>query len=120
MVVGLAKTLLGVAVVAAVGYDAISVTTTQMQVYDHAQQCAQAAHEAYRAVGTPQAAYAAALKYAQANGETLVDAGFQTGPKHTVTVELRREAPTFITSHLPRVKDYTVADAVAQAGDPLG
>lgn len=120
IVVGtLAKTLLFIAVIGAIGYDAISVTSTQLTLRDHAQQAAQAGHEAYRAYGTVQAAYAAALKFAQDNGDTLVRSGFSTGPDHTVTVELRREANAVIADRIPRVKDYTVADATASASDPL-
>ncbi len=120
VVVGtLAKMLLLLAVVGAIGYDAISVTTTQLTLRDHAQQAAQAGHEAYRAYGTVQAAYAAALAFAQENGDTLVRSGFSTGPDHTVTVELRREANAIIADHVPRVKDYTVADATASVADPL-
>ena len=120
IVVGtLAKMLLFVAVIGAVGYDAISVTTTQLTLRDHAQQAAQAGHEAYRAYGTVQAAYAAALAFAQENGDTLVRSGFSTGPNHTVTVQLTREANAVFADHLPRVKDYTVADATASVADPL-
>lgn len=119
IVVGtLAKVLLVLAVVGIVGYDAFSVTTTQLSVRDHAQQAAIVGHDAYRASGSPQAAYAAAVKYAQANGDTLVRSGFSTGPNHTVTVALRREAPTVIAGHLPRVKDYTVVVTTATASDP--
>jgi hypothetical protein len=120
IVVGtLAKMLLFLSVVGAVGYDAISVTTTQLTLRDHAQQAAQAGHEAYRAYGTVQAAYAAALKFAQDNGDTLVRSGFSTGPDHTVTVELRRQANAIVADFVPKVKDYTVADATASASDPL-
>ena len=119
IVVGtLAKVLLVLAVVGMVGYDAFSVTTTQLSLHDRAQQAAQAGHDAYRAGGTVQGAYAAALKYAQEHGDTLVRSGFSTGPNHRVTVELRREAPVIIANHVPRVKDYTLADATATASDP--
>lgn len=119
IVVGtLAKVLLVLAVIGAIGYDAFSVTTTQLSLRDHAQQAAVVGHDAYRASGNPQAAYAAALKYAQANGDTLVRSGFSTGPNHTVTVQLRREASSMIAGHLPRVKEYTVATTTATASDP--
>lgn len=119
IVVGtLAKVLLILAVVGAVGYDAFSVTTTQLALRDHAQHAAIVAHDAYRASGSPQAAYAAALSYARETGDTLVRSGFSTGPNHRVTVELRREAPSLIAGHLPRVKDYTVAVTTATASDP--
>ena len=119
IVVGtLAKMLLLVAVIGAIGYDAISVTTTQLTARDHAQAAAQAGHDAYRASGTVKAAYDAALSYAEKHGDTLVRAGFSTGPNHEVTVELRREATTLIAGLVPRVKNYTVADATASAADP--
>ncbi len=119
IVVGtLAKVLLVLAVVGVVGYDAFSVTTTQLSLRDHAQQAAVVGHDAYRASGNPQAAYAAALAYARQNGYTLVRSGFSTGPDHRVTIELRREAPTVIAGHLPRVKDYTIAVTTATASDP--
>jgi hypothetical protein len=120
LVIGaLAKTLLFIAVVGLVGYDSISVATTQINVHDQAQQAAQAGHEAYRAYGTTQAAYAAALQYAREHGDTLVVASFATGPNHSVTVELRREATTFFARWVPRVKNYAVADATATSSDAV-
>ena len=119
IVVGaMVKTLLFIAVIGVVGYDAISVATTQINVHDQAQQAAQAGHEAYRAFGTTDAAYAAALAYAQEHGDTFVRSGFSTGPDHTVTVELRREASTFVANWLPKVKAYTVVDVTASSSDP--
>ena len=119
IVVGtLAKVLLLVAVVGAGGYGAVSGPATQLAARDRAQGAARAGHDAYRSTGTPQAAYAAALSYAQEHGDTLVRSGFSTGPNHTVTVEVRREANAFVADLVPRVKDYTVADATASAADP--
>ena len=77
------------------------------------------ANNALAGRGTPQMAYAAAFKYAQEHGDTLITRSFTIGDRHAVTVVLQREAHTIIAGFLPRVKQYTVAVATATFRDPL-
>jgi hypothetical protein len=114
----LAKLMIFLAIVGVIGYDTVAITTTQLAVRDDAQQAALLGHTALRDKGTVQAAYAAVLKFAEENGDTVVRGGFATGPNHTVTVRLRREAHTIVASMIPRVKTYVVADTTASVSDP--
>jgi hypothetical protein len=115
----LVKTLFWVALVGFVGYDAISIAVTQMSVRNDAQEVAIIATDTLRDTKSVQATYAAVVAYASKHGDTVVPAGFSTGPHNAVTVELRRTAKTFLASHLPRVSQYTVGDASATASDGI-
>ena len=115
----LAKLLLILAVVGAVGYDGISIAGAQIGAQQDAQEAAMRANAALGGRGTPQMAYAAAFKYAKEHGDTLVTKSFTIGDRHAVTVVLRREAHTIIAGFLPKVKQYTVAVVTATFQDPL-
>jgi hypothetical protein len=114
----LTKVLLVLAVVGTAGYDTVSITTTQLTVRDDAQAAAELGHEALRDRGTPQAAYAAVVKYAKAHGEAVVAKSFTVGSNNTVTVTLRRDAHTIAAEYVPKVSTYVVATATATASDP--
>jgi hypothetical protein len=120
VVSSLVKTLFWIALVGFVGYDVISIGVMQVSVRNDAQQAAVVATDTLRTTHNVEAAYAAVKAYAAKNGDTVVAAGFSTGPHNAVTVELRRTAKTFLAAHLPRVSQYTVATASATASDPLG
>jgi hypothetical protein len=120
VVSSLVKTLFWIALVGFVGYDIISIGVMQVSVRNDAQQAAIIATDTLRTTHNVEAAYAAVAAYAAKNGDTVVPAGFSTGPHNAVTVELKRTAKTFIAAHLPRVSQYTVAEASATANDPLG
>jgi hypothetical protein len=120
IVVGtLAKLLLMLSVVGAVGYDSISIAGAQIGAQQDAQEAALRANTVLAGRGTPEMAYAAAASYAKDHGDTLVASGFKIGTRHAVTVELRREAHTIVAGFVPRVKQYTVAVATATFQDPV-
>jgi len=121
IVVGtLAKLMIFLALVGTAGYDSISLASTHITVQDDAQEAAQVGHDALARNGTPQAAYAAVLAYCDQHQDTLVPGSFEVvKANHSVTLTLRREAHTIVSSHLPRVKNYVVATATAIAKDPL-
>jgi len=120
LVIGtLTKLLLFLAVTATLGYDAFSMLATQVGVNDDAQEAAAAGHDVLTSHGTPQMAYAAVLKYAKEHDDQLVAGGFVIGTGNAVTVVLRREAHTIVSSHLPRLQNYVVATSTATARDPL-
>ena len=121
IVVGtLAKLMIFLALIGTAGYDSISLASTHITVQDDAAEAAQVGHDILVRHGTPQAAYAAVLAYCEQHQDTLVPDSFViVKANHSVTLTLRREAHTIISSHLPRVKNYVVATASAVAKDPL-
>lgn len=114
----LAKVVLVLAVVGTLGYDAISMTTTHLSTQDHAQAAAVLGHEALRDSKSEKAAYAAIVKYAREHGDTVIPAGFKVGPHNSVTVQLRRQARTFVAGYIPTIESYATVTAVATASDP--
>ena len=121
IVVGtLAKLMIFLALIGTAGYDSISLASTHITVQDDAQEAAQVGHDILVRHGTPQAAYAAVLAYCEQHQDTLVPDSFVVvKANHSVTLTLRRDAHTIVSSHLPRVKNYVVATASATAKDPL-
>jgi len=121
IVVGtLAKLMIFLALIGTAGYDSISLASTHITVQDDAQEAAQVGHDILVRHGTPQAAYAAVLAYCEQHQDTLAPASFVVvKANHSVTLTLRRDAHTIVSSHLPRVKNYVVATASATAKDPL-
>lgn len=112
----LTKLTLTVAIVGTIGYDAISITTTQLTTQDHAQQAAVLAHDALVNKNS-KAAYAAVVKFAQENGDTVE--AFKVTKDRTVIVTFTREARTIAASHLPTVKNYILATGTGTASDPI-
>ena len=120
VVVGtLLKTLLALALIAAIGYDGFSITTTHLTVREHAQAAAREGYLAYKVKETPQAAYAAVVTFAEDEGDTVVPDTFGVSERKTVTVSLQRVAPTFLARYVPGLADYTIAVGAGSAGDPL-
>jgi hypothetical protein len=121
LVIGtLAKLMILLALIGTAGYDSISLASTHITVQDDAQEAAQVGHDILVRHGTAQAAYAAVLAYCDQHGDALVADSFVVDRRHSsVTLTLRREAHTIVSSHLPRVKNYVVAVATATAKDPL-
>ena len=119
VVSALAKLTLAVAVIGTAGYDTISMTATHLKVQDHAQEAAAIGYDALLAKKSQRAAYAAVVKYANEQGDTVVPGSFSISKDRTVSVTLTGEARTIAASHLPKVKDYVVATGTGTAGDPL-
>ncbi|MFC6239737.1 hypothetical protein, partial [Longivirga aurantiaca] len=101
------------------GYDAISMTSTHLQVQDSAQQAAAIGYDTLVQKKSQKAAYAAVLRFADEVGYDVVPGSFRVSKDRTVTVTFRGEARTIASSHLPRVKDYVVATGTGTAGDPI-
>jgi 2-keto-3-deoxy-galactonokinase len=119
MVSTLTKLVVVLGLVGAAGFDTISIASTELSVRDHAQAAAQIGHQALHDKATPEAAYAAVVKYAKSNGDTVVAKGFSVGARETVTVTLRRDAATMLAKYLPGINDYVTAIATASATNPL-
>lgn len=115
----LVKLVVTLAIVGTAGYDSFSMLATHIQVVDHASQAAAIGHDTLKRTRSPQAAYAAIEKFAEANGETVVPDSFQVGPKRAVTITLTRTSKTIVSSHIPGVKDYVTVVATSTSVDPL-
>jgi hypothetical protein len=115
----LLKTMLALALIAAIGYDGFSIMTTHLKVREHAQSAAREGYLAYKVRETPQAAFAAVVSYAETEGDVVVPDSFGVSERATVTVTLQRTAPTFLARYVPGLSDYTVAVGSGTAGDPL-
>ena len=85
----LLKTVLWVALIGVIGYDLISITTTQVTVRGDAQQAATVGSDTLHDTGDVTKAYAAVVAYARAHGEIVVAQGFTTGPHLGVRRERR-------------------------------
>jgi Tfp pilus assembly protein PilV len=116
----LVKTVLAVALVGMIGYDAFSVATTHLRVREQAQSAARAGYETYKNRPTPQAAFASVVAYARSQGYTVVPDSFSvTDERHTVEVSLERTAPTLLLKYIPGLSDYTLASGTGSVSDPL-
>ncbi len=113
------KTLVALSIIGAVGYDAISIISTQYFVRDQAQSAARLGHDTLRDQGSVAAAYASVVSYARSQGDTVVPNSFRTGPGNSVTVQLRRSAHTLAAHVIPPTKAYVTATATGTASDPL-
>jgi Tfp pilus assembly protein PilV len=115
----LAKVLLVLGVLAVAGYDAVVMTINSVSLKDQAQAAAQVGHQVLHDRKDPQAAYNAVVRYAKEHGLTVVPQSFAVSSRSTVTVEVRREAPTIAARYVPKVNTYIVATATGTASDPV-
>jgi hypothetical protein len=121
VVVGtLAKLMILLAVLGSAGYDSLSLVAAHVSVGEDAQEAALIGHGILERSGTAQQAYAAILDYCDEHGDALVPGSFTVVVKnHAVSLTLRREAHTIVSSRVPRIKDYVVATSTATSKDPL-
>jgi hypothetical protein len=115
----LTKVLLALAIVGTIGYDSLSVLTSQYRVRDDAVSAAQAGHDVLHNTGRKDAAAAAVVKYAEEHGDIIVKQGPAPGKQNGWYVSLRREARTIVTGYLPKLKDSVIGTAESTASDPL-
>jgi hypothetical protein len=115
----LVKLVLGLALIAYLGYNAIMLGVSRLEVSDDAPAAAQAASTAYReavlsgdtgTVSPLAAATAAAASYARSHGDELVGGSVHIGSNDWVQVTLRRIAPTWLPSIGP-LRSWPVATA---------
>jgi hypothetical protein len=115
----LSKVLLVLAVIGMIGFDSLSIVSTQVKVRGDAEQAALVGNTALHQGGGQAAATKAVLTFAAANGETVVRQGPVPNRKNGWFVELRREARTIVAGHVPRIQSYVVATSSATVSDPL-
>jgi hypothetical protein len=119
MVGTLTKLVVVLGLIGAAGFDSISIVATQMSLRDHTQVAAQIGHQVLHDKGTPEAAYAAVVKYAKSNGDAVVAKGFAVSARDTVTVTMRRDASTIAAKYLPGISSYVTSTASATATNPV-
>ena len=115
----LTKVLLVLAVIGMIGFDSLSIVSTQVHVRGDAEQAALVGNTALHESGSQAGAKAAVLKFAAQNGDVVVRQGPVPDRKNGWFVELRREARTIVAGHLPRISSYVVATATSTVSDPL-
>ena len=107
----LTKLVVSLAVLGVIGFDLISLGSTRFQAEDHAQTAVRAASEVQRSNGNLQAAYDAAVASVAEHGDTIDPQTFTVAPDGTVTLTLRRTAPTMIVEKIAPLRDWAVVDS---------
>ena len=115
----LSKVLLVLAVIGMIGFDSLSIVSTQVKVRGDAEQAALIGNTTLHQGGGQAAATKAVLKFAADNGETVVRQGPVPDRKNGWFVELRREARTIVAGHVPKIQSSVVATSSSTVSDPL-
>lgn len=115
----LTRLVLGLAVVGLIGFDLVSLGATRFQAEDHAQSAARAAAEVYRGPSDLQAAYDAAVGEVLEHGDTIDPTTFAVAPDRTVTLTLRRAAPTLLLEKVPPLRPWADVRRTVTGSPPL-
>ena len=115
----LVTSLAAIAVVSVLGYDVISITTTNLRVRDDAEQAAQVGYQTLRDSGSQDRARAAVREWVADHGDVLTtDSPVITGTQR-VDVSLVRHAPTLVAHLVPATSPWCTSAATATAQDPF-
>lgn len=102
----LTKLVVVLSVLGVIGFDLISLASTRFQAEDHAQSAVRAAAGAYSGPATLQAAYDAAVAEVVEHGDTIDPQTFSVLTDGTVTLTLRRAAPTLLVEKVAPLRGY--------------
>ncbi len=102
----LTKLVVILSVLGVIGFDLISLASTRFQAEDHAQSAARAAAGAYDGPATLQTSYEAALAAVVDHGDTIDPQSFSVLADGTVTLTLRRGAPTLLVEKVAPLRGY--------------
>jgi hypothetical protein len=103
----LTRIVAGIAIVAVVGFDALSIGVAHVSAVDDADSAAVAASAAWHANPTTLApALQAAEGSAAEHGETVVPQSLQVAADGTVHLKLERDATTLLVKHLSPLKSW--------------
>ncbi len=111
----LTKLVVTLAVLGVIGFDLISLGAARFQAEDHAQAAARAANASYRSTPDLQKAYDAALAEVAQHGDTIDPQTFTVGPDGTVTLTLRRTAPTMLVEKIGPARQWAEVDVTLSA-----
>lgn len=106
-----------IAIVGVIGFDLMAVATTKMSAADNATNAARIGAEAWHdSRGDVQAAYRAALAYAEEKGGAIDPADFVVEANGTVRVKVSKTATTMVFYRVGASKKWTnvVADGTAR------
>jgi hypothetical protein len=102
----LTKLIAVVSIGGLIAFDLISLGTSRLQAEDHAHTAARAAVEAYGGPRTVQVAYDAALAEVLADGDTIDAQSFAFAADGSVTLTLRRTAPTLVVRRISALREH--------------
>lgn len=96
-------------------FDGVSVAVAGLAVTDTAARSARAASATLTVGGTAQAAYVDAVDAAVVDDDLneVPAPSFLVAPDGTVTLTVRRTAPTLVLHHLPRSEEWLVQESTA-------
>lgn len=102
----LTKLLLTFAVIGVIGFDGVSVITARLSVQDEASLAARTASSTWAASHDVMAAYATAVDSARSADPVneIDERSFSIAADNTVTLTVRREAPTFVVRLVPPLR----------------
>lgn len=110
----LTRVVVVLALLGVVGFDVVSLLSARVTAEDHARTAVRAAAASYEASRVPQAAYDAALGEVVAFGDSIDAPTFTTAPDGTVTLTLRRQAPTLLLERIPPLRDWALVTTTVQ------
>ena len=102
----LTKLIVVLSLVGLLVFDLVSLAANQLQAEDQAQAAARAAIENYSDSHDLQAAYDAALAQVVPDGDSIDAPTFAFSSDGTVTLTLRRTAPTLLLHKVAGLRDY--------------
>jgi hypothetical protein len=115
----LTRVVVVLALIAVVAFDLIAVVSSRVSVTDDANAAAEAANYSWNdKVGNLQAAYEAAVGYADAHNETLVANSFSIAKNGTVHLTLRAKATTLLMGKIGPLKKFAETTGKGSATTP--
>ncbi|MHB8339817.1 MAG: hypothetical protein ACYDB7_01420 [Mycobacteriales bacterium] len=108
------------AVVALVGFDAVSLAVGHVGAVEDAQLAVQAAANAYHTTPTQSAALAAAEAALGSGDESVEPASLRFGAGGQVTLTVRRHVVTLLMADIPGLKTHTFVYATVSASPSPG
>ena len=115
LISSLLKFVVIVAIVGTVGFDAISMTTTAVQLGSAAQEAAQVGHDSYASSHSSLSADQQVALYAKQHGFTVPARGVIIAADGTVTVTLAAKAKTIAAKYISPLHKYVEPTATATA-----
>lgn len=104
------------AAIGLVAFDAIAIGVARMALVDGGEAAARSAQVVWARGGGVEAARAAALEEAQAQGVTIIEPTLVVGRDGSVSFDAQREVNTFLFGYIPGAKEWTLQEyTVTQA-----
>ena len=114
----LTKLVVALAVLGVIGFDLISLGSARFQAEEHAQAAAREAGARYSSTKDVQAAYDAAVGEVAQHGDTIDPQTFTVAPDGTVTLTLRRSAPTMLIEKVKQARGWAEVEITVTGRRP--